>query len=258
MKKAQSKLLASRVWPVEFAAKVDMTRISMESVRPWVESRITQLLGDEDEIVHEYCIAQLEDFDLVDKSIDPRMVQINLEGFLGVQNAQIFMQELWNFLLDAQMKPLNVVHQKIEEKSSEADRLKQEMFRRREDEKRDQKTRDRGKRESPRRRSEDDRADTLRKHDENRIRQRQDSPRIRRRDSSREGRTRHGERTRDRRESPPGRRRESPRRRDSPPRRRRSRSGRRYLFVLCLLQSYKKLSLSMRVLGGFVHFFVVF
>ena len=114
MKKAQAKLLNSRSWPSEFSDKVDMTRISFEAIRPWIESRITQILGDEDEIVYEYCIAQLEAFDPVDKTVDPRLIQINLEGFLGMEGAGVFTWELWNLLLSAQLNPVGVPQQLID------------------------------------------------------------------------------------------------------------------------------------------------
>lgn len=139
MKKAHTKLLASRKWPAEFSDQVDMTRISLDAIRPWIESRITQLLGDEDEIVNEYCIAQLEAFDPVDKTVDPREIQLNLEGFLGMEGGATFTWELWNLLLSAQLNSAGVPEQLIEQqrkesdaKQKEADRMKKEIEQKRE------------------------------------------------------------------------------------------------------------------------------
>ena len=115
-----------------------MSRISLEAIRPWIERRVTQLLGDEDEIVNEYCVAQLEAYDPVDRSVDPRELQINLEGFLGVDSSAVFMKELWNLLLSAQSSATGVPEELIEqqkreqeEREREAERIRVELEKRR-------------------------------------------------------------------------------------------------------------------------------
>ena len=134
----QKKLYASKSFPPEFTDKIDMHRISMDAIRPWIERRVTQLLGDEDEIVNEYCIAQLEAYDPVDRTIDPREMQINLEGFLGIDSAAVFMRELWNLLLSAQSSPSGIPEELIQQqkreqeaKEREADRVRNELEQRR-------------------------------------------------------------------------------------------------------------------------------
>ena len=145
LRNKQKKLFASRSWPNDFSEKVDISRVSIESLRPWVEKRVNQLLGTEDEIVYEYCIAQLEAFDPVEKTIDPREVQINLEGFLGEEKAAVFMKELWNLMLSAQVHPLGVPQQLIEqqrlaeeEKKRVVVELKREVERKKETMRREQ------------------------------------------------------------------------------------------------------------------------
>jgi serine/arginine repetitive matrix protein 1 len=135
----QKKLYASRSFPPEFSQKVDMTRVSLDALRPWIEKRVTEFLGDEDEIVNEYCIAQLEAYDPVDRSVEPRDVQINLEGFLGESSAAIFMKELWSLLLSAQHSSAGVPEELIEqqkrdkeEKDRAAEKLRLELERTRE------------------------------------------------------------------------------------------------------------------------------
>ena len=137
----QKKLYASKSFPKEFAEKVDMTRVSLDAIRPWIENRVTQLLGDEDEIVNEYCIAQLEAYDPVERTIDPREVQINLEGFLGEDSSAVFMRELWSLLLSAQASESGVPEELIEQqkrekeaKEKEAERLRTQLERKRESE----------------------------------------------------------------------------------------------------------------------------
>ena len=134
----QKKLYASKTFPPEFATKIDMSRISLDSIRPWIERRVTQLLGDEDEIVNEYCVAQLEAYDPVDRSVDPRELQINLEGFLGVDASAVFMRELWNLLLSAQSSTTGVPEELIEqqkreqeEREREAERIRTELEKKR-------------------------------------------------------------------------------------------------------------------------------
>jgi serine/arginine repetitive matrix protein 1 len=143
-KNRQKKLFASRSWPEEFSQYVDMSRVSIESLRPWVEKRITELIGNEDEIIYEYCIAQLEAFDPVEKSVDPREIQVNLEGFLGDESASRLMRELWKLMISAQSHPLGIPQQildeqKLEEerKKREAEELRKEIERRREGIRRD-------------------------------------------------------------------------------------------------------------------------
>lgn len=126
LKNKQRKLFASRIWPPEFDDKVDMSRVSIEVLRPWIEKRVSELLGGEDEIVSEYCVAQLESYDPVDRTIEPREVQINLEGFLGEPQAAVFMRELWNLIKSAQLDPSGIPSELREEKERmEAEAKKQ-------------------------------------------------------------------------------------------------------------------------------------
>ncbi|CAG8844638.1 35662_t:CDS:2, partial [Racocetra persica] len=75
---------------------VDLKKVNMTVIRPWIAQKIVDLLGGEDEVVVNYVFGLLEEADL-----DPRMMQINLTGFLE-RNAPIFVTELWKLLLSAQ------------------------------------------------------------------------------------------------------------------------------------------------------------
>ena len=159
MKKKQAKLFASRAFSPEFSEKVDMAKVSLDALRPWVERKITTILGNEDEIVYEYCIAQLEAYDPVDRTVDPREVQINLEGFLGEPKAAEFMRDLWILLLSAQLSPDGIPQELVDEqnriaetKRLDTERIKREIDRKRETS-RNEKGRDVIKRERERRRS---------------------------------------------------------------------------------------------------------
>merc|ERR1719203_67438 len=67
-------------FPKHFSQKVNMNKVSMDVMKPWITQRITELLGFEDDIVIEFCITQLEE--PPEKGLDPKMLQVNLTGFM--------------------------------------------------------------------------------------------------------------------------------------------------------------------------------
>lgn len=56
-----ARLLKSIKFPVEFEQKVDMRKVNLQVIRPWVAKRVVELVGFEDEIVVEYAMGLLED-----------------------------------------------------------------------------------------------------------------------------------------------------------------------------------------------------
>lgn len=40
--------------------KVDMSKVKLDILRPWISSKITQLLNLEDDVIEEYVVNQLE------------------------------------------------------------------------------------------------------------------------------------------------------------------------------------------------------
>jgi serine/arginine repetitive matrix protein 1 len=119
------KLFASKVFPKEFSVKVDLTRVALARIRPWIEKKVAEVMGGEDEIVSEYCVAQLEAYDPIERTVDPRELQINLEGFLGVEGSASLMEELWSLLISAQDSPSGVPKSLVDEEERE-ERLKRE------------------------------------------------------------------------------------------------------------------------------------
>ncbi|GAA99222.1 uncharacterized protein L969DRAFT_47755 [Mixia osmundae IAM 14324] len=109
-------LLKTMKFPAEFAQRVDMRKVEMSVMRPWIARRVTELLGMEDEVVIEYVNGLLED--KAAPLVDPKKMQISLTGFLERKTAP-FMIELWNLLLSAQASPVKVPAQFIEEKKRE-------------------------------------------------------------------------------------------------------------------------------------------
>ena len=55
----EKKLLRSRKWPDSFDKKVDIGRVEMKVIEKWIEDKIEEILGFEDEIVVQLAIAEL-------------------------------------------------------------------------------------------------------------------------------------------------------------------------------------------------------
>ncbi len=86
-------------------------------IKTWIERRITELHGSEDEILTNLAYEQLE-VSPHEEKLCPKRMQLNLTGrrdiltpagFLGSQNAGIFMKELWKLLMSAQKSPVGIV-----------------------------------------------------------------------------------------------------------------------------------------------------
>ncbi|OPJ71653.1 serine/arginine repetitive matrix protein 1 [Patagioenas fasciata monilis] len=93
----QKKLLKQLKFAECLEKKVDMSKVNLEVIKPWITKRVTEILGFEDDVVIEFIFNQLEV-----KNPDSKMMQINLTGFLNGKNAREFMGELWPLLLSAQ------------------------------------------------------------------------------------------------------------------------------------------------------------
>ncbi|CAF1095823.1 unnamed protein product [Adineta ricciae] len=117
----QKKLLKQMKFPDNIDVKIDSSKINLDVIKPWIAKRLHELLGIEDDVVIEYVFNQLED-----KNPDPKMMQINLTGFLGGSKARLFIGELWKFLASAQASPDGIPAELVEMK-------KQELLRRQED-----------------------------------------------------------------------------------------------------------------------------
>ena len=95
----EKKLLKSlsKEFPPEFSKKVDLTNVNWDSLKPWIEKRVSELLGGlEDEILLNFIFESV----VGKKIIDPRKLQISLMGFLE-NNSSTFCKELWKLLQDA-------------------------------------------------------------------------------------------------------------------------------------------------------------
>lgn len=54
------RLEASKSFPASFNQKVDLRKVQLQVIKPWIENRVQELLGFEDDVVSEYVVGQLE------------------------------------------------------------------------------------------------------------------------------------------------------------------------------------------------------
>uniref|UniRef100_A0A3B4A1I6 Serine/arginine repetitive matrix protein 1 n=1 Tax=Periophthalmus magnuspinnatus TaxID=409849 RepID=A0A3B4A1I6_9GOBI len=130
--------------------KVDMTKVNLEVIKPWITHQVTEILGFEDDVVIEFIFNQLEE-----KHPDAKMMQINLTGFLNGKNAREFMKDLWPLLLSAQENIAGIPSAFLEQKKEEIRlrQLEQEKLASLKKGDEDRKEKDRAQSPSPRRRS---------------------------------------------------------------------------------------------------------
>ncbi len=55
----EKKLLKTRKWPKIFSQKVDITKVDMDVIETWIEEKIEEILGFDDEIVVNLAVAEL-------------------------------------------------------------------------------------------------------------------------------------------------------------------------------------------------------
>lgn len=120
-KDKEKQLLEGSRFPAMFDTRVDMERVNMQVMRPWIVERVEELLGLEDEVLVEYVMSQLEE----ERYPDPRKMQISLTGFLE-KNARIFMAELWRLLMSAQESVGGVPRVFVERKKREMEERRAE------------------------------------------------------------------------------------------------------------------------------------
>ncbi|KAL6043119.1 Serine-arginine regulated nuclear matrix protein [Balamuthia mandrillaris] len=118
------KYIKSTGFPPEFDIKVNLSRVSLEAMKPWITARVTQLLNFEDELLINFVVGLLEQT----TTPNPKEIQHHLEGFLE-KDAALFTKELWNLLLSAQSSPTGIPAEFLEKKKEELRRNKEEQAR---------------------------------------------------------------------------------------------------------------------------------
>lgn len=70
------KLMKEMKFSESLTKKVDMTKVRLEVIKPWVTEKITTILGIEDDVVIEYVFNQLE----AEKQVMPKGVLVPGDG----------------------------------------------------------------------------------------------------------------------------------------------------------------------------------
>lgn len=126
-------LLKTKKFDPVLNTKVDMKKVKLEVIKPWIVNKVTEVLGFEDEVVISLCINLLEE-----GNVDPKNLQIQLTGFLE-RKAGEFVTELWKKLVSASSNSSGIPLEMLEEKKRELlnrkleeERLNEEVRRKRE------------------------------------------------------------------------------------------------------------------------------
>merc|ERR1712142_56174 len=184
----QKKLLKTLKFSDALTEPVDMRKVKLDALKPLIHEKLTEILGFEDDVVIDYAINQLEETN----TPDPKIVQINLTGFLNAKNARLFMAELWPMLVSAMQNKNGIPEKLIEMKKQEmeqnrADKETMQKFQKNIDQiqesiKKEQGDREReqGDRERRRSRDRDDRKKKDRRRSRSRDRKREKESRRKR------------------------------------------------------------------------------
>ncbi|VDL75702.1 unnamed protein product [Nippostrongylus brasiliensis] len=110
----EKKLLKQMKFEDTLDRKINMDKINLDVIKPWITMRINEILGIEDDVVIEYIMSQLEE-----KTINPKIMQINITGFLNARRAREFMGELWLLLVEADESEDGIPRSLLEKKINE-------------------------------------------------------------------------------------------------------------------------------------------
>jgi serine/arginine repetitive matrix protein 1 len=87
--------------------------VNLKLLRTWIEHKLAEVAGIEDEVVTNFVITELEVSD--EKGPDPKRLEINLEGKLLLSGfletrTRPFVSELWEMLIASQNSPEGIVN----------------------------------------------------------------------------------------------------------------------------------------------------
>ncbi|XP_019083069.1 PREDICTED: serine/arginine repetitive matrix protein 1-like isoform X2 [Camelina sativa] len=109
----QAKLMKSQKFAPELENLVDVTKVKMDVMKPWIATRVTELLGFEDEVLINFIYGLLDG-----KVVNGKEIQISLTGFME-KNTGKFMKELWTLLLSAQNNSSGVPQQFLDAREAD-------------------------------------------------------------------------------------------------------------------------------------------
>lgn len=72
----EKKLMKQLKFEDALATKIDWNKVNLDILKPWITSKVNEILGIEDDVVIEFILSQLEA-----KNIDPKLMQVSLVDF---------------------------------------------------------------------------------------------------------------------------------------------------------------------------------
>mmetsp|Transcript_29712 Transcript_29712/g.52973 ORF Transcript_29712/g.52973 Transcript_29712/m.52973 type:complete len:196 (-) Transcript_29712:801-1388(-) len=115
----EKRLLEETKWPSEYSQRVDMKKIKLEAIQPWVDDKVKELLEIEDEILVNLIMCTLEEPDVC-----PKQLTITLTPMLE-DKARPFVLSLWKLLISAQADPKGVPQEVVDQRKRDLQKAKE-------------------------------------------------------------------------------------------------------------------------------------
>lgn len=109
------KLIEKIDFPPEYSTQINKNKLNLEIIKSWVDKKLTDILGFEDECLCSYIINLIDEYE---EYIDPKKIHYAITGFLD-NKTYTFMQDFWKLLISAQKTPDGIPRELIEEKKEE-------------------------------------------------------------------------------------------------------------------------------------------
>ncbi|EDL43402.1 hypothetical protein, conserved [Plasmodium vivax] len=127
----EKKLIEKMTWPEIYKHKIDLTKINLDVVGKWIQKRLIEILGFEDDILYEYCVSQLRlDPEAIDEEsenfLNSKRLKINLTGFIGNKKSEVFVQELLELLISGEQNEAQLLASQMETKRIEMEQVQKE------------------------------------------------------------------------------------------------------------------------------------
>ncbi|KAJ3260329.1 hypothetical protein HK103_000964 [Boothiomyces macroporosus] len=106
------KLKSQVNFPKIFSEKVDIKKVQLDAMRPWIVENVNLILGFDDDICIEFIMSLLEE------EPDPKEIQLKITGFLE-DSTFGFMKKLWTLLVSAQSNPMGIPQEFMDKQKEE-------------------------------------------------------------------------------------------------------------------------------------------
>ena len=107
-------MLVCPATPLFVAIQVDMKKVKLEILKPWIVQQVVHYMQTEDDVLIGLIFNLLETAQFP----DPRKMQVQLTGFLE-RNTKTLMLDLWRLMLSAQSNELGIPEEFLEQKKRE-------------------------------------------------------------------------------------------------------------------------------------------